>query len=760
MSAPDSLAAWLRRRSDDELSTLLTLRPDLGAPSPSDTGVLATRAGLRVSVARAADELDTFRLQVLEALLLAGSDKAAVAAADLDELLGPDVDPVADTGAAVGDLRARALLWGPDPDVDGLRVAPAVREVLGRAGLVGRPSPDLVDADVPGMLDELDESRRVLLAALAQGSPLGHTRDAATGAPPDRPVPQLLAAGLLMKVDEGTVELPSQVSAALRGAHPMGAVSAHEPVPALTHLAVTEVDAAAAGEALELLRHAELLLASLEAAPAPVLRAGGMGVREVRRLVKLTAVPSERVVLVLELLAAAGLIASDDAADPSWTPTTAVDAWRPGDPALRWFALARGWWELPRLPGLVGRRDAKDKPLAVLAPELRRPAAPRDRRRVLDVLAGPAAAPGRGGGKVAAVPAEDVERVLAWRVPRWGGRGRGDLVRWTLAEATAIGVVARGALSSPGRALLGAPATAAAAMEKALPEPVDHVLVQADLTVVAPGPLQPELAGEIALVADVESAGVATVFRVSPGSVRRALDAGRSATELHALFAQRSRTPVPQALTYLIDDVARRHGRLRTGTAASFLRCDDETLLAEVLASAVAQELGLRALAPTVSVSTAPLAELLAGLRRAGFAPAAEDAAGAVLDLRPPGARVTLRSARRSAVAPAPATAEQREAAVRGMRAGDRAAAASTADRVVSDGSRTRGLATMALLQQAVRDEQSCWIGYVDAQGVASQRVVDPINVGGGVLEAFDPATGGLRRFALHRITTAALAAE
>ncbi|MEO6880334.1 MAG: helicase-associated domain-containing protein [Mycobacteriaceae bacterium] len=756
MSAPDSLAAWLHRRSDDELSRLLALRPDLGAPPPSDTAVLATRAGLRVSVARAADELDTFRLTVLEALVLSGADTVVVDAADLDELLGPDADPVQDTGAAVADLRDRGLLWGPDADVEGLRIAPAVREVLGRSGLVGRPSPGLADADVPALLDELDEPRRALLTALAQGSPLGHTRDAATGAPSDRPVPQLLAAGLLLKVDEGTVELPSQVSAALRGTHPMGTVSAREPVPSLTQRAVAEVDAAAAGEALELLRHAELLLTSLEATPAPVLRAGGMGVREVRRLVKLTSVPEDRVVLVLELLAAAGLIASDDAVEPSWTPTTAVDAWRPGEPALRWFTLARGWWELPRLPGLVGRRDAKDKPLAVLAPELRRPAAPRDRRRVLDVLAGLSA----GRGKVASVQAAEVERVLTWRVPRWGGRGRGDLVRWTLAEATAIGLVARDALSSPGRALLDAPATAAAAMADALPEPVDHVLVQADLTVVAPGPLQPELANEIALVADVESAGVATVYRVSPESVRRALDSGRSATELHALFVQRSRTPVPQALTYLIDDVARRHGRLRTGTAASFLRCDDETLLAEVLASAVAQELGLRALAPTVSVSAAPLAELLAGLRRAGFAPAAEDAAGAVLDLRPPGARVTLRAARRSAAPPAPATAEQREAAVRGMRAGDRAAAASTADRVVSDGSRTRGLATMALLQQAARDQHSCWIGYVDAQGVASQRVVEPISVGGGVLEAFDPATRGLRRFALHRITTAALATE
>ena len=60
------------------------------------------------------------------------------------------------------------------------------------------------------------------------------------------------------------------------------------------------------------------------------------------------------------------------------------------------------------------------------------------------------------------------------------------------------------------------------------PEPLDHFLVQADLTVVAPGPLEPSLAIDIGQVADVESAGSATVYRVTEASVRRALDIGRT----------------------------------------------------------------------------------------------------------------------------------------------------------------------------------------------------------------------------------------
>jgi predicted DNA-binding transcriptional regulator YafY len=42
----------------------------------------------------------------------------------------------------------------------------------------------------------------------------------------------------------------------------------------------------------------------------------------------------------------------------------------------------------------------------------------------------------------------------------------------------------------------------------------------------------------------------------------------------------------------------------------------------------------------------------------------------------------------------------------------------------------------------------------VDAQGVATERVVDPISVGGGQLDALDPDTGAVRRFTLHRITS------
>ena len=55
--------------------------------------------------------------------------------------------------------------------------------------------------------------------------------------------------------------------------------------------------------------------------------------------------------------------------------------------------------------------------------------------------------------------------------------------------------------------------------------------------------------------------------------------------------------------------------------------------------------------------------------------------------------------------------------------------------------------------QEAARDNHPLWIGYVNAQGSASQRVVEPMSVGGGYLRAYDHLRDEVRTFAIHRIT-------
>jgi predicted DNA-binding transcriptional regulator YafY len=68
--------------------------------------------------------------------------------------------------------------------------------------------------------------------------------------------------------------------------------------------------------------------------------------------------------------------------------------------------------------------------------------------------------------------------------------------------------------------------------------------------------------------------------------------------------------------------------------------------------------------------------------------------------------------------------------------------------------------ATLDILREAVRDGRDLWLGYVDAQGVASQLHVSPVAIRSGVLQARDNAHDEIRTFTLHRITSVTLADE
>jgi hypothetical protein len=282
-------------------------------------------------------------------------------------------------------------------------------------------------------------------------------------------------------------------------------------------------------------------------------------------------------------------------------------------------------------------------------------------------------------------------------------------------------------------------------MTKVLPPPIDYFLLQADFTVVVPGPLDRALAEQLSAVAAVESAGAAMVYRISEQSIRHALDTGLTASEIHTLFARHSKTPVPQGLTYLVDDVARRHGQLRVGMAASFVRCEDPALLTQAIMAPALERLEVRALAPTVAVSLSPIADVLAALRAAGFAPAAEDSTGAIVDIRSRGARVPTPIRRRGYRPPQGPTPKTLGAIVAVLRK----AAAAPADRARLDPAEA-----MAQLHGAAHRQESVVIGYVDPAGVATQRVVAPINIRGGQLTAYDPAAGRVRDFAIHRVTS------
>jgi len=781
--APRTLADELRARSDSELSALLVSRPDLLNPVPADLAALVARAGTRASVLRAVDALDRFSLQVLEVFLAASepSDLTVVR-----RFMGAGVDgvPLHRVDDAVRGLRVRALVWGPE---GALRLVRTVREVTGDApaglgpwavsALAAYPGSRLQDlladlglaptVDAVGAAAAVaavlgDERLAEVLAAappaardvldrLAWGPPVGRVEHAGRpvrAATARTPVEWLLAHGVVVASGPDTVVLPREVALHLRGGRLHRSVELDPPALSETPHDVERVGRTAASAALETVRRVEELLESWAVSGPAVLRAGGLGVRELRRAAGLLDVPEPTAALLAEVAYAAGLVGTSGDVDDVWLPTPAYDAWREQEAAHRWVALAAGWLETTRVAGLVGGRDDRDRPQTALAGDLDRPSAPDVRREVLSALAG--LAPG------AAADADALRALLRWRRPRRGGRLRDQMVGWTLGEGEALGLLGRGALAPYARPLLaGDTATTAAALAALLPRPLDHVLLQADLTAVAPGPLTRELVAELALLADVESTGGATVYRFGETSVRRALDAGRSADDVHRLLATHSRTPVPQPLSYLVDDVARRHGRIRVGLASAYVRCDDEAVLSELVAERRAAGLRLRRLAPTVVAAGAPVDAVLDRLRALGYAPMAESAEGDVLVSRPDSRRTPRRQRPPRLVVEPPAPGERLvAAAVRALRAGDRAAAA----RPVPDGQdgllrRTSPHESLIALQTAAVEGRSLWIGYVDREGRASQRVIQPLSVEGGFVSAYDHTREDTRTFAVHRIT-------
>ncbi|MGW8795485.1 helicase C-terminal domain-containing protein [Streptomyces sp. NPDC055775] len=808
---PRTLAEALRARDDESLAGLLRARPDLLSPVPNDITQLATRAGTRASVVRALEHLDRFALQTAEALAVAPDPApyetllALLTGDGQDDGTARDDAGAAIRSAAPGalaTLREQALVWGED---DRLRLVRTARELLAPSPQHPSPTglgPTVAEATAgmsPGRLQEIltaaglpathDPVSAVasLSALFTDRTRMGELLDTAPvealsvldrlvwGPPygevtpnPTPPVKWLRDRGLLLPVSTRTVVLPREAALHLRAGR---AHRVPEPMPPAVVAAATRdpqaVDSAAAGQAFLAVATVEELLTSWNGGGPPILRAGGLSVRELKRTAAVLDVSEPIATFWLELAYAAGLLASDGEADERYAPTPAYDDWTDLPVQDRWAHLATTWLAATRTAGLVGGQDAKGRALSALGPDLDRSAAPEVRHRVLALLASldPGTAP-------------DPETLLArlrWERPLRGASTsagnttdlRSRIALWTLNESELLGITGRGALSSQSRALLDSgPAKAAALLAPLIPEPLDHVLLQADLTAVAPGPLERPLADTLSVLADIESKGGATVYRFTPGSVRRALDAGQSAADLHAFLAAHSRTPVPQPLSYLIDDVARRHGHLRIGAASAYVRCDDEAVLNEILADRRSATLRLRRLAPTALAAQIDPASLLEGLREMGYAPAAESAEGDVLITR----AGTRRTPLRTPPAPVPEGPPVPDgtllgAAVRAIRAGDTAATVvhrETDGTAATAGSlpRTTSAETLATVQAAAMTGSAVWIGYVNADGAASQRVIAPVRVEGGFVTAYDHTADEVRTYPLHRITGVAELAD
>lgn len=566
------------------------------------------------------------------------------------------------------------------------------------------------------------------------------------------PIDWLLARGLLVPLDAGHVELPHSVGLALRGGAIVDDFTLAPPVPELGHTSAALRRNAAMGAIAEILRLAAELLFAVREQPLATLRSGGVGVRELRRLAESIRLGVHETAILLELCAMAGLLRLD-VDSSTWVQPPSLE-WLNLPRQEQWLWLVNAWLASERAPSLVGQplagpsssaahQGAAGTTINALSAEAQRPDAPVVRRRVLEILnelTVEAAAP---DGKAPVLDARAVLQRAEWAQPRMSRRFS-SLVRGILEEATILGLMGSGALTQLGSAMAdGQPEQAMTILGEHLPAAVNHILLQADLTAVAPGYLAPELSETLLLMADAEGQGPASIYRFSTTTIRRALDAGQDAESLLAFLREHSATDVPQPLEYLVQDTASRHGRLRIGTSASFIQSDDETAITDLLREARTSVLSLVRIAPTVLTSSASPRETARVLRELGLSPAVQEAEPAVVRFKRttavPGSARPVYSAPR--MAPPDDDVEAQLSVLRQHRA--------VPAEATGEASTQLGLET---LQTAIRLKQAVTMNVVDSLGNANTETVVPVSVSGGRVRVFDPAKDTERVLSIHRI--------
>ena len=722
-----SFADYLRGLDDPELLSLFALRPDLVSPIPHDIASLAVRTNSAPSLARAVERLNEWQFQVLEAC------------AALDEPMSEkDIVAVTDPSAkfVIPLLSNMALLY---KSKDGYRLPSSLREVLGSepAGL----GPASMAKLSMKKLDDAPEEAKKVLEKLTWGPPRGSVGDIRNPGPG---IAWLLKENFLVPLDQRTVILPRNVAIYLRGGKIHKHPSPNPPVLTGRNVAQKIVDRAAIANISTILRWCEEILNFWSEEAPSALRAGGLGVRDLKVAAQHLGVDETCAAFVAELVYLNGLVVIDG--DDRVLPTHAFDIWLTQNSQARWRSLVSLWLITSRVSGLVGRAESKH--ISALGPELDRVNASSTRRLTLEMLAQhPEISP-------------DVDALLAlikWKSPARRNPGlQGDLVRWTLREAEWLGLTGQGAISKYGLSFLSGGDDYE--INSDLPKPVDHILIQGDNTAIAPGRLEIGLARTLDSIADIESRGGATVYRFSESSIRRGLDHGKTGEEIKDFLRRTSKTPVPQPLEYLISDVAKRHGRLRVGNTSSYLRCEDPTLLTQIVSDKKLEGFPIRRIAPEVLICDLDANEFMIALRNAGYMPAAESSTGVL---------ITGQKVNRAKSKPRPPrvigeietpTEETLLSAIRALRAAERSSHKQRSLRELTDNAlgslpRTTANETLDLLHKFIVQGHTLSIGYADNNGSVTHRIIDPLSISAGSLIARDHGTGEIQTFRIPRIT-------
>jgi hypothetical protein len=344
---------------------------------------------------------------------------------------------------------------------------------------------------------------------------------------------------LAERTDQGPKIFASTVDAmATIGAHRkisnLVVVSESEP----RELSAAEIDRDASLAIFDVIQALTELIFELEQRYIREVGKRGVGLPDVKRLAAHLSKPNEYAKQVFELAQFANLAEIEGS---RWQLGQRAENWISWSDRERWSHLAETWLSL------LGDEAAREL-LAIL-------------------------------------PAESFERRLAEVYP-FADSTATNRIKKVAEIANLIGLIASSQATSWLGLLSSSLQNASERAIAGLPSAAERVIIQADLTLIAPSPLPTELEISLRRFADTEQIGMASSYRLSALSVSHGLETGLAVEEIRALLLRLSAKDLPQPVDYLLKEAESRFARLKVyatkSGAHSQIVSTDKILLAEI----------------------------------------------------------------------------------------------------------------------------------------------------------------------------------
>ena len=173
-------------------------------------------------------------------------------------------------------------------------------------------------------------------------------------------------------------------------------------------------------------------------------------------------------------------------------------------------------------------------------------------------------------------------------------------------------------------------------LQKNLPAVQERIILQADLSIIAPGPLPTKLEVTLRRFATTETISLASTYRLSALSICHGLETGMKIEEIQQFLRTTSGANLPQPVEYLLNEVTARFGRLvvteSLDTAErSVITSPDNLLLTEIGNDPRLRAFSLSRPAPEQLACRFESSVVYFGLRECGYLAIRKDKNGSVV---------------------------------------------------------------------------------------------------------------------------------